>query len=56
MVEVMQRCWPERFNSSAWQDQLRVLIPSWGEDLAADTARLSALRSRTDAALGLTAG
>ena len=56
MVEVLQRCWPERFNSAAWQEHLRALIPSWGEDLAADPERLRGLRSRTDAALGLAAG
>ena len=56
MVEVLQRCWPERFSSCNWQDQLRALIPSWGEDLAADPERLRGLRSRTDAALGLAAG
>ena len=56
MVEVLQRCWPERVNSSAWQEQLRSLIPGWGEDLGADPDRLAALRSRADAALQLAAG
>ncbi|QCH15858.1 malate dehydrogenase (quinone) [Synechococcus sp. CB0101] len=53
MVDVLQRCWPERFNSSAWQARLRALIPSWGEDLAADPERLCGLRKRADAALQL---
>jgi malate dehydrogenase (quinone) len=54
MVEVLQRCWPERFHSAAWQDKLRGLIPSWGEDLGADPERLRGLRKRADAALQLT--
>jgi malate dehydrogenase (quinone) len=53
MVEVLQRCWPERFSSTAWQEQLRGLIPGWGMNLAADPERLVALRSRSNAALGL---
>ncbi|MEY3767968.1 MAG: hypothetical protein RLZZ11_1038 [Cyanobacteriota bacterium] len=53
MVEVLQRCWPERFSSRTWQDQLQALIPSWGEDLGSDPERLLGLRSRVDATLGL---
>jgi malate dehydrogenase (quinone) len=55
MLEVLQRCWPERFGSSAWQEQLRALIPAWGIDLAQDPDRLRAMRAHTDAALGLAA-
>ena len=53
MVEVLRRCWPERFNSGPWQQQLRGLIPGWGLDLGADPDHLAALRSRSNAALGL---
>ena len=53
MVEVLQRCWPERFASSGWQQQLRALIPSWGTDLGTDQGQLEALRQRSNAALGL---
>ncbi len=56
MLELLQRCWPERFGSSAWQQQLRALIPGWGMDLAQDPDRLRAMRAHTDAALGLAAG
>lgn len=56
MVEVLQRCWPERFAGSGWPEQLRTLIPGWGMDLAADPEQLAALRSRADAALGLGVG
>ena len=56
MVEVLQRCWPERFGSSAWQQALRALIPGWGQKLADDPPELQRLRSRSDSALGLAAG
>jgi malate dehydrogenase (quinone) len=56
MIEVLQRCWPERFGSSAWQERLRFLVPGWGMDLAQDAAQLTALRARTNAALGLAIG
>ena len=53
MLEVLQRCWPERFGSSVWQEQLRALIPGWGVDLAQDAAQLTVQRGRVNAALGL---
>jgi malate dehydrogenase (quinone) len=56
MIEVLQRCWPERFRSSAWQERLRFLVPGWGMDLAQDADQLTALRARTNAALGLAIG
>jgi malate dehydrogenase (quinone) len=56
MIEVLQRCWPERFGSSAWQERLRFLVPGWGMDLAQDAAQLTALRARINAALGLATG
>jgi len=56
MLEVLQRCWPERFASSAWQEPLRALVPGWGMDLAQDAAQLTALRARVNAALGLAVG
>jgi malate dehydrogenase (quinone) len=56
MLEVLQRCLPERFASSAWQEPLRALVPGWGVDLAQDPSQLTALRARVNAALGLAAG
>jgi malate dehydrogenase (quinone) len=53
MVEVLRRCWSERFAGSGWQQQLRALIPSWATDLGADQGQLDALRQRSNAALGL---
>ena len=56
MLEVLQRCWPERFASSAWQEPLRALVPGWGVDLAQDAAQLTVQRARVNAALGLVVG
>ncbi|MEB3234161.1 MAG: malate dehydrogenase (quinone) [Cyanobacteriota bacterium] len=53
MLELLQRCWPERFASEAWQQRLRALIPSWGQDLSGDAALLAQLRQRSQALLGL---
>jgi len=52
----LQRCWPERFASPDWQEQLRALIPGWGTDLGAggaDPEALASLRRRSNGALGL---
>ena len=53
MLQLLQRCMPERLASLEWQARLRQLIPAWGEDLAGDSARLAAWRQQSDAVLGL---
>ena len=53
MLQLVQRCLPERLASPAWQQRLRELIPAWGENLAVDPARLAAWRQGSDEALGL---
>ncbi len=53
MLELLQRCWPERLASAAWQGRLRQLLPSWGHDLDAEPALLAQVRRRSDAVLGL---
>jgi malate dehydrogenase (quinone) len=53
MLQLLGRCLPERLASPAWQRRLRQLIPAWGEDLAADPARLAAWRRGSDRVLGL---
>jgi malate dehydrogenase (quinone) len=54
MLQLLQRCLPQRLASADWQRRLRQLIPAWGEELAADPARLAAWRGRSEAVLGLT--
>ena len=53
MLQLLQRCLPERLASPAWQARLRELTPAWGEDLAADPQRLAAWRGHSDVVLGL---
>ena len=55
MVEVLQRCMGERCASQAWQQRLKALIPSWGEDLGASAEHLAQIRQRSNALLGLNA-
>ena len=53
MLEVMQRCWPERLASGPWRQRLQQLIPAWGADLAADAEQLAQWRQHSDRVLGL---
>jgi malate dehydrogenase (quinone) len=53
MLQLLQRCMPERLASPAWQQRLRQLIPAWGEALAQDPQRLDAWRQCSDQQLGL---
>ena len=53
MLEVLQRCFPERLASEAWQQRLRALLPSYGQDLNGDAELLQRTRDRSDALLGL---
>jgi malate dehydrogenase (quinone) len=55
MLEVLQRCFPQRLASEAWQQRLRELIPSYGQDLNGDAELLGRMRDRSDGVLGLRA-
>jgi len=55
MLEVLQRCFPQRLASEAWQQRLRELIPSYGQDLNGDAVLLARMRERSDGVLGLRA-
>jgi len=47
MLEVLQRCYPERMASDAWQAKLKEMIPSYGVALDEDADLLHQIRSRT---------
>jgi malate dehydrogenase (quinone) len=47
MIEVLQRCYPERMASNEWQAKLKEMIPSYGESLDENVALLHEIRSRT---------
>lgn len=51
MLEVLQRCFPQRLASPAWSERLQQLLPSVGQDLNADPALLARTRERSDALL-----
>ena len=55
MLEVLQRCFPQRLASVEWQQRLRALIPSYGQDLNGDAVLLARMRERSDGVLGLRA-
>lgn len=51
-LDVLKRCFPERFASDRWQARIRAWVPSHGRSLE-DPALLSEVRSRSAAILGL---
>lgn len=53
MLDVVQRCFPQRVASAACQERLRRIIPSIGGSLARDPALLRAVRDRDDRCLQL---
>ncbi len=53
MLEVIERCFPERTATTAFRENLAKTIPSWGQDITQDLALLKSVRSRTNAILGL---
>lgn len=53
MIEVLERCFAERVNSSEWQSKMKQMIPSYGESLDEDVALLHEVRSRTLKTLSL---
>ena len=55
MLEVLERCFPERLASEHWQQRLQALLPSYGEDPIADPAVLQSMRQRSNSLLGLQA-
>ena len=55
MLELVQKCFPDRAASPAWQARLRQLVPSFGQPLAADPALTAAVRERSRQILRLKA-
>ena len=47
MIEVLERCYPERIASHEWQAKLKQMIPSYGESLDENVALLHEVRERT---------
>ncbi|MBX2922420.1 MAG: malate:quinone oxidoreductase [Chitinophagaceae bacterium] len=53
MLDLLNRCFPERMKTAEWQDKIREMIPSFGKSLAQDTALCKQTRERTALALNL---
>jgi malate dehydrogenase (quinone) len=53
MLTLLERCFGERFKSSAWQAQLKEMIPSYGQSLAKDAALCERIRKHTGETLQL---
>ena len=54
MVELLRRCFPQRFRSGQWSQRLARLLPYDPTTAAASAADLARCRQRCDAILGLT--
>ena len=53
MIDVIQRCFPERMESSEWQERMKVMVPSYGQSLVDDEQLLNRVRERTLSTLKL---
>ncbi len=53
MLELLKRCWSERFNTFEWQDRLKKLLPSFGHDPMQQSESLVNIRRRNNVLLNL---
>jgi malate dehydrogenase (quinone) len=53
MLSLLQRCFPERFNTDKAQAKIKQMIPSFGESLSQDEALLQEVRNMTSEVLGI---
>lgn len=53
MLELLQRCFPQRIQSDEWQEKLRRMIPSYGKSLANERELSKKLRTYTARVLGM---
>jgi malate dehydrogenase (quinone) len=56
MVDLLARCFPEQLATTAWQNKLQEMIPSFGHSLSKDAELAERIRTRTSAVLGITPG
>lgn len=47
MLDLMNKCFPDKMNSGQWQAKLKEMIPSYGKQLAKDEALCDAMREWT---------
>ncbi len=53
MLDVLERCFPEKFASPEWQARMKELVPSYGQSLVEDEELLTHVRERTLSTLKL---
>jgi len=53
MVNVIEKCFADQLENEGWNEKLKAMIPSYGEDLAANEGLLREVRSMTLETLGL---
>lgn len=54
MVKLLQRCFPQQYQSASWQSKLKEIIPSFGQSVATNEPLCISLRAETADILGLT--
>ena len=55
MLELIEKCFPEKFASEAWKTQLKKLVPSYDTKLADDPEAFAKIHDAVDTHLGLKA-
>lgn len=53
MIDVIERCFPEQMATAEWQEKLKQIVPTYGQDLTADGELLRTSRKRTLSTLNL---
>ncbi len=53
MIRLLSQCFPDRFQSSDWQEKFRLIIPSFGQSLSQDPELLKEVRKHTSEVLRL---
>ena len=53
MLQLLQRCFKDRFDTPEWQAKIKQMIPSFGKSLSKDAVLLEEIRAYTSDVLGL---
>eukprot|EP00163_Fabomonas_tropica_P028863 TRINITY_DN5985_c0_g1_i1.p1 TRINITY_DN5985_c0_g1~~TRINITY_DN5985_c0_g1_i1.p1 ORF type:complete len:494 (-),score=90.50 TRINITY_DN5985_c0_g1_i1:2490-3971(-) len=53
MINVLERCFPEKLKTPEWQERMKTLVPSYGQSLVDDEELLNEVRKRTLSTLKL---
>lgn len=54
MLKVLRKCFAEQMASPAWQEKLKEMIPSYGQNLVEDAELMRRVRAETAEVLGIT--